>query len=109
MFNSLGDWWEDVKSKTRNFLLAEGKKAAVKKRALLKRLQARLQRYYLLLLSGFEVFEDIAKLKKYMNKLHNEKSRGTLTRSRVKHLEENEKCTQYFFNKLVNLGTVSKV
>lgn len=70
--------------------MAEGKKAAVKKQVLQKSLQARLQRYYLLLHSGFEVFEDIAKLKKDMNKLHNGKSRGLLTRSRVKHLEENE-------------------
>lgn len=36
-----------------------------------------------------------------MIKLYNEKSRGVLTRSRVQHLEENEKCTRYFFNKLV--------
>lgn len=45
--------------------------------------------------------EDIAKLKKDMIKMDNEKSRGVLTRSRVQHLEENEKCTRYFFNKLV--------
>lgn len=36
-----------------------------------------------------------------MIKLYNEKSRGVLTRSRVQHLEENEKCTSYFLNKLV--------
>ncbi len=100
LFDSLGEWWEDVKQKTRKFFMAEGKKAAAKKRALQKRLQAKLQRYYLLSLSGFEVNEDIAKLKKDMMKLYNEKSRGVLTRSRVQHLEENEKCSRYFFNKL---------
>uniref|UniRef100_A0A3Q2WQW7 Reverse transcriptase domain-containing protein n=1 Tax=Haplochromis burtoni TaxID=8153 RepID=A0A3Q2WQW7_HAPBU len=30
----------------------------------------------------------------------NEKSKGVLIRSRVKHVEENEKCTRYFFKKL---------
>uniref|UniRef100_A0A3P9NCC4 Reverse transcriptase domain-containing protein n=1 Tax=Poecilia reticulata TaxID=8081 RepID=A0A3P9NCC4_POERE len=30
----------------------------------------------------------------------NEKSKGILVRSRVQHLEENEKCTRYFFRKL---------
>lgn len=101
LFDSLGEWWEDVKCKTRTFFMAEGKKAAAQKRALQKRLQAKLQRSYLLSLSGFEVNEDIAKLKKDMMKLYNEKSRGVLTRSRVQYLEENEKCTRYFFNKLV--------
>lgn len=100
LFESLGEWWEDVKHKTRAFFIAEGKKAAAKKRALQKRLQAKLQRYYLMSLSGFDVNEDIVKLKKDMSKLYNEKSRGVLTRSRVQHLEENEKCTRYFFKKL---------
>uniref|UniRef100_A0A3B3XUJ8 Reverse transcriptase domain-containing protein n=1 Tax=Poecilia mexicana TaxID=48701 RepID=A0A3B3XUJ8_9TELE len=31
----------------------------------------------------------------------NEKSKSFLVRSRVKHLEENEKCTRYFFRKLL--------
>uniref|UniRef100_A0A3B3UGI5 Reverse transcriptase domain-containing protein n=1 Tax=Poecilia latipinna TaxID=48699 RepID=A0A3B3UGI5_9TELE len=30
----------------------------------------------------------------------NEKSKGVLIRSRVQHMEENEKCTRYFFRKL---------
>lgn len=83
MFDSVGEWWEDVKCKTRKFFMAEGKKAAAKKRAFQKRMQAKLQRYYLLSLSGFKVNEDIAKLKKDMMKLYNEKSRGVLMRSRV--------------------------
>lgn len=62
LFDSLGEWWEDVKQKTKAFFMREGKKAAAKKRAIQKRLQAKLQRYYLLSLSGFEVNEDIEKL-----------------------------------------------
>ncbi|KAF3845539.1 hypothetical protein F7725_008702, partial [Dissostichus mawsoni] len=35
-----------------------------------------------------------------MSHLTTEASRGLLTRSRVHHMENNEKCTRYFFRKL---------
>ena len=50
--------------------------------------------------SGFNVAEEIANLKREMLRLSTEASRGLLTRSRVQHIEENEKCTRYFFRKL---------
>lgn len=100
MYESTGDWWEDAKRRIKSFFMSEGKKAAAKKRAFQDRLQGRLQRCHRLALSGFDVGEDIAKLKKDMMRLANEKSKGVLTRSRVQHLEENEKCSRYFFRKL---------
>lgn len=65
-----------------------------------RRKQARLQRYYNLLVLGFDVGEEITRLKKEMMVCLNEKSKGVLIRSRVKHFEENEKFTRYFFKKL---------
>lgn len=100
MYESVGDWWEDTKQRSKSFFMMEGKRAAAKRRAFQARLQGRLQRLYLLALSGFHVEEDIANFKKEMTKLVNEKSKGLLTQSRVQHLEENEKCTRYFFRKL---------
>ncbi|KAF3859137.1 hypothetical protein F7725_021536 [Dissostichus mawsoni] len=50
--------------------------------------------------AGLDVAEDIARLKRDMSHLTTEASRGLLTRSRVHHLENNEKCTRYFFRKL---------
>ena len=50
--------------------------------------------------AGFEVSEEIATVKREMLKRSAEASRGLMTRSRVQHLEENEKCTRYFFQKL---------
>ena len=47
-----------------------------------------------------DVAEDIARLKRDMSHLTTEASRGLLTRSRVQHMENNEKCTRYFFRKL---------
>ena len=50
--------------------------------------------------AGFEVAENIAELKREMLRLANEASKGLLMRSRIEHMENNEKCSRYFFKKL---------
>lgn len=54
MYDSVGDWWEDMKRKSKYFFTLEGRKVAAKKRAFLGRLQGRLQRCYLLTSAGFD-------------------------------------------------------
>ena len=99
-FKTIGEWWEDVKVRIQRFFIEVGKKAAKTKRFKLKKEQAKLQRLYSMAHAGFNVSEDIAKLKREMLKMSAEASRGLITRSRVQHIEENEKCTRYFFQKL---------
>ena len=99
-FDNMGEWWEDMKGRVKVFFTEVGKKTAKNKRFRLKKQQAKLQRLYTMAHSGFNVSEEIANLKREMLRLSTEASRGLLTRSRVKHMEENEKCTRYFFRKL---------
>lgn len=99
-FDSVGDWWEEVKNRAKLFLIEVGKKAAKKKRFVLQRQQAKLQRLYTLAQNGFEVRDEISQLKRDMLLLSAEVSRGLITRSRIQHLEGNEKCSRYFFRKL---------
>ncbi|KAF3854091.1 hypothetical protein F7725_014779 [Dissostichus mawsoni] len=100
LFDSVGDWWEEFKVRTKSFFIEEGKKEAKKKRYKFKIQQAKLQRLYTMAYAGLDVAEDIARLKRDMSHLTTEASRGLLTRSRVHHMENNEKCTRYFFRKL---------
>ncbi|MGL5599123.1 MAG: reverse transcriptase domain-containing protein, partial [Aeromonas sp.] len=51
--------------------------------------------------SGFDVIDDITSLKSDLKKLYNCQSKGCIIRSRIQHLESNEKCTRYFFKKLI--------
>ena len=105
-YDNLGEWWEDVKVRIKHFFIEAGRKAAKTKRFKLKKQQAKLQRLYTMAHTGYNVSEEIASLKREMLRLSAEASRGLLTRSRVKHLEENEKCTRYFFRKLVRPKTI---
>lgn len=97
LYESVGEWWESIKIRTQAFFSFEGKMRAKRRRQWLLRKQAKLQRFYNLLNLGFDVSEEIMNLKKEMMVVLNEKSKGVLIRSRVKHVEENEKCTRYFF------------
>lgn len=100
LYDSVGEWWESIKTRTPVFFSLEGTKRAKTSRQWLLRKQGKLQRYYNLLNLGFDVSEEIMNLKKEMMVVLNEKSKGVLIRSRVKHMEENENCTRYFFRKL---------
>ncbi len=107
LFNSIGEWWEDLKSRAKNFFIEEGKRVAKKKRFKLKTHQAKLQRLYTNAHSGLDVAEDIAKLKREMMCLSADVSRGILIRSKIYHVETNEKCSRYFFRKLAkNKNTI---
>ena len=99
-FDSVGEWWEEVKARARSFLIHEGKRGAKKKRFKLKYQQAKLQRFYTMAQAGLDVTESIAELKREMLRLSSEASRGFITRSRIHHVEANEKCSRYFFRKL---------
>ena len=99
-FENLGEWWEEVKRRVRLFFTEVGKKTAKNSRFKLRRQQAKLQRLYTMAHSGFNVSEDIATLKREMLRISTDASRGLLARSRIQHLEENEKCTRYFFRKM---------
>ena len=99
-FNTVGEWWDDVKERVKQFFIEVGKKAAKTKRFKAKKEQAKLQRLYTMAHAGFNVAEEIANLKREMLKRCTEASRGLMTRSRVQHIEQNEKCTRYFFKKL---------
>jgi hypothetical protein len=44
------------------------------------------------------------KLKKEMALLAEQKSKGVILRSKERELEEGEKCTKYFFKKIVSKG-----
>ena len=99
-FNTIGEWWEELKRRVQLFFIEVGKKLSKTKRFKFKKEQAKLQRLYTMAHAGFNVSEDIASLKREMLKMSADVSRGLITRSRVQHIEQNEKCTRYFFKKL---------
>ena len=99
-YGSIGEWWEDVKTRAKSFFIEEGKRAAKRKRLKLRKQQNKLQRLYTMSHTGWNVTDDINALKKEMRSIYSEASVGLLTRSRTKHIEQNEKCSRYFFRKI---------
>lgn len=67
-------------------------------------LQKRLQRYFKLNQQGIDFNEEIKQIKTEMSALAEIKSNGVILRSREKEIEQGEKCTRYFFKKIVNKG-----
>jgi len=67
-------------------------------------LQKRLQRYFNLQNQGFDFKVEIEEVKKEMQKICEVESKGIILRSRERDLEEGEKCSRYFFKKIVSRG-----
>ena len=67
-------------------------------------LQKRLQRYFKLNQHGMDFNEEIKNIKTEMSVLAEIKSKGVILRSREREIEEGEKCTRYFFKKIINKG-----
>ncbi len=109
LYVSVGDWWEDLKIRIRRFFIQESKKAMSKSNIQFKKCQKDLQILYSMAHFGFEVAEDIAKLKKEMTKIMTHKSKSYIIRSRVQHMESNEKCTRYFFRKLMGSSSLDSL
>ncbi|KAG1928994.1 hypothetical protein F2P79_023216 [Pimephales promelas] len=103
-YDSHAQWWEMVKGKTKTYFKRAGKKKKDKERRCMVGLQKRLQRYFNLLNQGFDFNEDIRQVKKTMADLEEKRNKGVILQSREKELEEGEKCTSYFFRKIVNRG-----
>ncbi len=109
LYSSVGDWWEDLKTRIRRFLIQESKKATSKSNLHLKKWQTNLQILYSMVYFGFDVVEDIAKLKKEITKIMAHMSKSYIIRSRVQHMESNEECTRYFFRKLTGSASLDSL
>lgn len=100
-FESRAHWWEMVKGKTQTFFRQVGKRKKEKERRRMVGLQKRLQRYFNLLNNGFDFKEEMQEVKKEMSNLVEANSRSFIFRCKEKEIEEGEKCTRYFFKKIM--------
>lgn len=103
-YDTRAHWWEMVKGRTQTFFRQAGKKKKDRDDRCMLGLQKRLQRYFNLEQHGMDFNEEIKQIKKEMSVLAETKSKGVILRSKEKEIEEGEKCTRYFFKKIVNKG-----
>lgn len=103
-YETRAHWWEMVKGKTQTFFRQAGKKRKNREYRRMMGLQKRLQRYFNLNQIGMDFNEEIKQVKKEMSVLSEIKSKGVILRSREREIEEGEKCTRYFFRKIMNKG-----
>ena len=80
-FDSITDWWENIKVKIRQLAVRHGARVAIEKRKKLAEFQSSCSS------SNIEEMDNIIRAE----------SRGALIRARVKVLEEGEKPTAFFF------------
>ena len=105
-FETRAHWWEMVKERTRNFFRKIGKRRKDRENRRMLGLQKRLQRYFYLIQQGHDFSEEIKMVKNEMLVLSEIKSKGVIIRSKERDIEEGEKCTNYFFKKIVSKGGV---
>ena len=106
LYESRAHWWEMVKRRTRTYFRKLGKKKRAREDRRMLGLQKRLQRYFKLNSQGFDFNNEILETKKQMETLAEIKSRGVILRSKEKEIEEGEKCSRYFFKKIVSKGGI---
>ena len=109
-YDTRAHWWEMVKGRTQTFFRLAGKRKKRKENKRMMGLQKRLQRYFRMNQQGMDFSEEIKQIKKDMSVLAEIQSRGVIVRSRERVLEEGEKCTRYFFKKILNKrGGISRL
>ena len=103
-YETRAQWWEMVKGRTQTFFKKAGKTKKQKENRSMMGLQKRLQRYFNLIQQGFDFNEEIKQVKQQMMVLTDIKSKGIIIRSKERDIEEGEKCTRYFFKKIMDKG-----
>lgn len=102
MYGSVSEWWECVKERIKKFFMAEGKIRAAKGRKRINGLQCRLEHLFKLQKQGFPVNDDIKEIKSKLKELFEKRCKAVMFRSKVQYIEENEKCTRFFYKKIVD-------
>lgn len=103
-YETRAHWWEMIKGKTQTFFKKAGKNKKNKENRCMVGLQKRLQRYFKLTQQGIDFNEEIKQVKQEMLMLAEIKSKGIIMRSKERDIEEGEKCTRYFFKKIISKG-----
>ena len=103
-YDTRAHWWEMVKRRTQTFFRQAGKRKKDRDDRRMLGLQKRLQRYFKLNQQGMNLNEEMKQIKGEMSLLADIKSKGVILRSKEQEIEEGEKCTRYFFKKIVNKG-----
>ncbi|XP_034150716.1 uncharacterized protein LOC117594982 [Esox lucius] len=86
-----------VKERTKHFYIKAGKTKARCKKEQLTKLNRRLQNQTELQQEGFNLSTEIAVTKHKLALIHRQEQQKIKYTSKIKHLEDDEKCTKYFF------------
>ena len=103
-YDSRALWWEMVKGRTQTFFKQAGKRKKDREDRRMLGLQKRLQRYFNYNQQGFDFNDLIKEVKQEMSMIAETKSKGIILRSREREIEEGEKCTRYFLERLLTGG-----
>ncbi|XP_064176633.1 uncharacterized protein LOC135247270 [Anguilla rostrata] len=99
LFDSPVEWWEIVKERVRGYFRAVGRRKAKERRAVFVQHNAALQRLSLLQSRGLDVSSEIARTRQSLTTLYREEREKFTFRSKLQGLEEDEKCTRFFFRR----------
>ncbi|KAG2464748.1 YTX2 protein, partial [Polypterus senegalus] len=94
------EWWDIVKEKTKAFFQIEGKKKKHQQTQELKKLQQQLEEYYKIENAGIGMGSEIQEGKRKIEEYYREEEKKIKFHSRVKEMEEGERCTSFFFKKI---------
>ena len=107
-YDTRADWWEEAKKRIKGFFIQRGRERKAKGSREWLGLQKRLNRYEGLLKMGFDFKEERDFIKREMAVFTEEKYRSIMFLSREREIEEGEKCTRYFFKKILGRRVLIK-
>ncbi|KAG5830188.1 hypothetical protein ANANG_G00307420 [Anguilla anguilla] len=108
LYSTCAEWWEDTKGRIKEFFIKESKEKKKKERRVWVGLQRRLNRYCDLVNMGFDFKEELEQIKNEMAVLMENKCKNVIFRSKEKEIDEGEKCTRYFFKKIMSRKILMK-
>ncbi|KAL1005012.1 hypothetical protein UPYG_G00053380 [Umbra pygmaea] len=88
-----------VKDRVKGYFGGVGRRKAREKRASFNHHNRALQRLSLLQLEGLDVARELSETKQHLSTLYREEQKKSQYRSKLQGLEEDEKCTRYFFRR----------
>lgn len=101
-FNNVLSWWDEVKKQMAEFFKKIGMRKARERREENVKTVKQLHFLYKCKRLGMEVDEEIQQVREKRNEELKRKGKEILFKAKIKDMEEGEKCTRYFFKKVLS-------
>lgn len=98
-FNDILGWWDWIKKKIKVFFQKKSRDKNISEKRRYISLQARLATLYSFRNMGFDMAEEIEHVRGRIKEVLTRRGKQIIFQAKVKYLEQDEKCSRFFFKK----------